>query len=111
MEVERGSGTSAAPGTTSYRVRAALDLGATYTWRARPVLGGVYGSWSEDAKFRTVGARLGVPRPLAPTDGATVGTRPVFRVQNGTVDGGAGTVTIQDPGGHRRRLHERRGVR
>ena len=95
MEVERGSGTSAGPGTTSYRVQAALDLGADYTWRARPVLEGVYGPWSEDARFGTVGVRLGVPQPLAPVDGATVSTRPVFRVENGTVEGDAGTVTIQ----------------
>ncbi len=95
MEVERGAGTPAGPGTTSYRVQAALDLGASYTWRARPVLEGVYGPWSEDAGFRTVGVRLGVPQPLAPVDGATVGTRPLFRVENGTVEGDAGTVMIR----------------
>lgn len=95
IEIEHGSGTPAGPGTTSYRVRAALDLGASYTWRARPVLEGVYGPWSEDAGFRTVGVRLGVPQPLAPIDGATVGTRPDFTVRNGTVEGDAGTVMIE----------------
>ena len=95
MEVERGSGTSAGPGTTSYRVQAALDLGVTYTWRARPVLEGVYGPWLEDAGFRTVAVRLGVPQPLAPVDGATVSTPPVFTVEAVTVEGDAGAVMIQ----------------
>lgn len=95
IEVEHGSGTPAGPGRTSYRVRAALDLAATYTWRARPLLEGVYGRWSEKATFRTVGVRLGVPRPLAPIDGAMVGTRPDLTVKNGTVEGDAGTVTIE----------------
>ena len=94
-EVERGSGTPAGPGTTSYLVQAPLDLGSSYTWRARPVLDGVHGPWSEDAGFRTVGVRLGVPQPLAPKGGDTVSTPAVFRVGNGTVEGNAGTVTIQ----------------
>lgn len=95
MEVERGSGAPAEAGTTSYQVQKPLDLGSSYTWRARPVLDGVYGPWSEDAGFRTVGAGLGTPEPIAPVDGARVGTRPVFRIRNGTVEGDAGTVNIQ----------------
>ena len=86
-EVEIGQGMPVDNNSSSYQVVNELDLQANYVWRVRPFLDGAYGPWSQDASFRTAITRLGAPRLLAPIDGATVGTRPVFEVRNGTVEG------------------------
>ena len=85
----------------SYTIRTPLDLGARYVWRVRPFFEGAplleraYGRWSREASFKTVAARLGVPRPLAPIDGETVGTDPAFEVAGGTVEGELDTVFVE----------------
>lgn len=94
-EIERGRGTSQGAGVTSYQVRKRLDLASSYSWRVRAVFDDEHGPWSADAGFRTTAVILGTPRPLSPSNGEAVGIRPVFRVRNGTVEGNAGTVSIQ----------------
>ena len=76
-------------GSTSYRVGIRLGRGASYQWRARAFLDGVGGPWSADAAFRVSAVSLGVPRPVQPTGGATVGTGTLFTVRNPTVQGRA----------------------
>ena len=81
-------------GSTSYRVTKRLDLATSYVWRARAFLDGAYGPWSEDASFRTAAIILGVPEPLAPIEGATVGIDTLFTVRNPRVEGGVVPVIV-----------------
>ena len=94
-EVAVGPGTPVDLDVTAYQVPEALERGVRYAWRARAVLDGVYGPWSLEVSFRIATVSLGVPRPLAPVERATVGTRPVFTVRNPAVDGNTGRVFIQ----------------
>ena len=94
-EIERGLGTPRDTNSTSYSVQAGLGLASSYTWRVRSVFDGANGPWSEDARFRTAAVKLGVPQPLSPLDGAEVSAIAAFRVRNGTVEGNAGTVSIE----------------
>ena len=86
-EVESGIGVAGADNSTSYQVRARLDLGESYVWRARALLDGAYGPWSDDASFSTAAIVLGTPRPSMPGDGATVGIDTSFTVRNPLVEG------------------------
>ena len=90
-----GKGTSLNNASTFYSVAAPLDVDASYAWRVRALLDAADGPWSQHASFRTAAARLGVPQPIEPIDGTTVGTRPRFTVRNGTVEGSVTTVFIE----------------
>ena len=79
-------------GQTNVAANRTLAPSTQYYWRARATAstraaGQVASIWSRSAAFRTSAVRLGVPRPLAPIDGATVGVNAQFRVRNGTVVG------------------------
>ena len=83
-------------GTTSYTVSVALQLDTPYEWRARAVLNGSVGPWSESAAFRTLAVEILAPLPLDPTNGDTVSSvRPVLQVVNPEIVGDAGEVTIE----------------
>ncbi|MCY4658377.1 MAG: hypothetical protein OXF93_01000 [Acidobacteria bacterium] len=99
-EVEVGRGARRGDGSAAYRVRRQLDRRGSYAWRARAILDGAPGPWSEDALFRVAAAALTPPRPLAPYNGA-VGVfggacpNPLFTVRNATLQGRADTIGVQ----------------
>ena len=96
VELESGRGNARDGGATSYQVQTTLNLGAAYTWRVRPVLENAFGEWSTDAFFRTV--PVGFPTPLrqvSPREGAVVGSRPLFVVRSGEVEGDVTRASIQ----------------
>ena len=94
VSVEKGKGTPYGTGSTSYQVRNRLGLGTNYRWRIRALLEGAFGPWSDYVSFRTAVYRLGAPQPTAPR-GVEVGTRPVFVVRNGEVEGDVGSRVIR----------------
>jgi len=70
---------------------------ATYYWRIRPVVDGIAGASSPASSFVVRPAvTIGVPAPIAPADGASVGgARPAFVVENAARSGPAGNISYE----------------
>ena len=76
-----------------------LMSGMSYVWQAKAVVhtasSRVFSTpWSKQASFKTAVYRLGAPQPTAPV-GVEVGTRPVFVVRSGAVEGDVGRRVIR----------------
>ncbi len=74
-------------GRTNYRMPQLLGSGFTYYWRAQALDGANTGPYSTPASFRVVEpVILDPPTPLEPV-GQIATNRPVFKIQNGRIEG------------------------
>ena len=96
-EVARGMGARRDGTSSSFRVQEALDLGASYTWRARAVLDDAQGPWSdpEGAFSVTPIKHRAAPQLVGPLGGMEVGTQPTFTVSGWRVDGEIDRLVVQ----------------
>jgi hypothetical protein len=94
-KVQTKDGVAQGAGQTSVTLDP-LAANTDYYWHARAQRGSATGPFSPTVKF-TIGAAVTINAPTAvsPLNGAQTSTRPIFTVNNGSVQGSAGAITYK----------------